>query len=117
MKKKLLIALGIVVAVIVLFYFGLFLTAWSTDYCLQKFKACLRVTPDPNDPTQVVDKNAFKDSMKYDVVRDYKEKLEQEYLRAAKAQNKAEKESADAKDDPDKTQQLPRTKQNDELEL
>ena len=27
MKKKLLIALGIVVAVIVLFYFGLFLTA------------------------------------------------------------------------------------------
>lgn len=74
-------------------------------------------TPDPNDPTQVVDKNAFKDSMKYDVVRDYKEKLEQEYLRTAKAQNKAEKESADAKDDPDKTQQLPRTKQNDELEL
>jgi len=27
MKKKLLIALGIIVAVIVLFYFGLFLTA------------------------------------------------------------------------------------------
>ena len=31
MKKKLLIALGIIVAVIVLFYFGLFLTACFTE--------------------------------------------------------------------------------------
>ncbi len=44
-----------------------------------------------SDPTQVLDKNAFKDSMKYDVVRDYKNKLEEQYLKDAKAQNKAAK--------------------------
>lgn len=75
--------------------------------------------PNPTDPTEVVDKNEFKNSMKYDVVRDYKEKLEQEYLRTAKAQNKAEKENANENEkiDTDKTQQLPRTKQNDGPEL
>ena len=42
--------------------------------------------------------------MKYDVVRDYKDKLEQEYLKAAKAQNKAEKatqKDEDEKDEPE----------------
>lgn len=57
-----------------------------------------------SDPTQVLDKKSFKDSMKYDVVRDYKDKLEQEYLKAAKAQNKAEKaaqKDEDEKDEPE----------------
>lgn len=47
--------------------------------------------------------NSFKDSMKYDVVKDYEAKLEQELLRSAKAKNKGkapvEKSSAESEHD------------------
>lgn len=46
-------------------------------------------------------KKSFKDSMKYDVVRDYKDKLEQQYLKDAKAQNKEAREEASKEDGPE----------------
>lgn len=61
--------------------------------------------PTQADPTQALDSKSFKDALKYDVVRDYKDRLEHEYLKNAKAQNKAAKaaaeKDADEKDGPE----------------